>query len=749
MKKIVFTFGRYNPPTTGHAELITYAVRLAHRNGADHRIYTSQSHDASKNPLSAPQKITFLRQIFPGVNFVADPNMKTAFAICKKLVDEGYEDVTFVVGDDRVAEFKAALGKYVKPKTAKDFDSKKHYPFKKFQVVSSGGRKEGISGTALRAAVRKGDFTTFARASAARDKALARKIFTATKKNLAEETEISEVTSREMHKHITSKGWTLERKGKSHDLYSHPQAKNGRRITLPRHPGDLDRRLAKEIDKQTERYIREEKGMSRKDFHDKLTSFIDFTCNHLGIKETPILKYKEANEQGDQPSFAAYSPSAKEVIIMTKNRHPMDIFRSVAHELVHHKQNEDGRLGKDIAKEGSTGSDIENEANSEAGKIMRYFGKENPFYFDMSYIGESKAIILGGTPGSGKDLLLKEAILPYDFTEINADEFHKHELDGNIVVNGTASDFNKISYIKEQLENIGYETMMVFVTTSDEASRQRNEERGVRGGRVISEMVRFGKWQDGQHNMEKYAQLFENYYSIDNSIDLRHANEEEINLHTLSKKKLAESVYRFMIGETDYQFEKMVGEDYGAGFWGTNELTDKYKKDTPGQEPGGFATMKVLSFKERMRDVATTVPSKAKEAPMPSLPIGADRIGDEYGFPKSPSFGDNQTIDQTGVSAIMDPIARWMVKEETKKRFKAKYGALAEQKIREMGAKLAKEAYGDAFYNMTAMANATGGPAEDQDLISNKSNDQADAEKQSIFGFKSFKRNRKLNTKKN
>ena len=66
MKKIVFTFGRYNPPTTGHAELITYAVNLARKNGAEHRIYTSQSHDPSKNPLSAPEKIRFLRQIFPG-----------------------------------------------------------------------------------------------------------------------------------------------------------------------------------------------------------------------------------------------------------------------------------------------------------------------------------------------------------------------------------------------------------------------------------------------------------------------------------------------------------------------------------------------------------------------------------------------------------------------------------------------------------------------------------------------------------
>ena len=81
MKKIVFTFGRYNPPTTGHAELITYAVNLARKNGAEHRIYTSQSHDPSKNPLSAPEKIRFLRQIFPGVNFVSDRSAVTAFAI--------------------------------------------------------------------------------------------------------------------------------------------------------------------------------------------------------------------------------------------------------------------------------------------------------------------------------------------------------------------------------------------------------------------------------------------------------------------------------------------------------------------------------------------------------------------------------------------------------------------------------------------------------------------------------------------
>ena len=139
----------------------------------------------------------------------------------------------------------------------------------------------------------------------------------------------------------------------------------------------------------------------------------------------------------------------------------LDVFRSIAHELVHHKQNLDGRLGKNIEKEGVTGSKIENEANSEAGKIMRYFGGLNPFYFDMDYITE-KAIILAGTPGSGKDKILKEAILPAGFSEINADEFHKVELQGNVVINGSF-DPEKVITVKEALELKGYQTIMVFV----------------------------------------------------------------------------------------------------------------------------------------------------------------------------------------------------------------------------------------------------------------------------------------------
>jgi hypothetical protein len=666
-KKVVFTFGRYNPPTTGHAELIRYAVNLAHKTGAEHRIYTSQSYDSAKNPLPPRQKMAFLRQIFPGVNFVADPSMRSAFIICKKLVDEGYDDVTFVVGDDRLAEFRTSLSKYVKPKTAKDFNPKIHYPFKKFQVVSSGSRKKGISGTDLRAAVRKGDFATFAKASAAKDKTLAREIFAATRSQLKEE------------------------------------------------------------------YLTE--GMSRKDFDKKLHDFIDYTCKYLKIKDKPSLRYKEPSDQGEQPSFAAYSPCDKEVIIMTKNRHPMDIFRSVAHELVHHKQNEDGRLGKDIAKEGSTGSDIENEANSEAGKVMRYFARENPFYFDMNYVLEHKAILLGGVPGSGKDKILKEAILPLDYVEVSQENFSYKDCTGdNLVINGTMSGYDQTKQIKDILENHGYQTMMVFVNTSNEVSKQRNEARSLKGGRVLTETVRFNKWKNAQDVLEKYDDLFEQVIEVKNDLDLNQPFDVIQKTHNKLIECVTDDVRSFTLSKADYNFENML-EGYtdfsknnrqnpvgGAGNWGTQKLTDRYAKDTPGQSPGPFKPMKVVEFNK--------VPSNAKEAPMPKLPIGVDRIGPEVGYPKEPTFGDNQTLP---FNSVNDPIGRWMVKEETRRRFKEKYGKLAEQKIRETALKLQqRESLDDPYSSFTGATPNAWEMEYNRPIGAN----QIDAEKQGLFGIK-------------
>ncbi len=676
MKKIVFTFGRYNPPTTGHAELITYAVKLAKRTGADHRIYTSHSQDPSKNPLSARQKLFFLRQIFPGVNFVDDPAMRTAFAISKKLADEGYEDVTFVVGDDRVAEFKTQLGKYVKPKTAKDFDPKKHYPFKKFQVVSSGARKKGVSGTDLRNAIRKGDFATFARASAARDRTLARKIFDTTREQLKE--------------HM----------------------------------------------------LKEE--LNRKDFSSHLNTFMDFCCDKLSIKEKPSLRFKEPADQGEQPSFAAYSPGTREVHVMSKNRHPMDIFRSVAHELVHHKQNEDGRIGKDIAKEGATGSDIENEANSRAGELMRWYGKANPQCFSMSYVTEHKAIIMAGVPGSGKDKILKETILPHGFVEISS-ETYDTPTENLVVINGTAN-YERIRFIKEDLEKAGYETIMVFVNTSNDVSKQRNEARADKGGRVINEAVRFTKWKNAQDTLDRYDELFERVIVVQNDLDLNQSLEVIQETHNKLVELVSEDIRQFALAPVDRKFENML-EGYsdfgpkaknnpvgGAGNWGTSKLADRYKSDTPGQFPGGNMPMGYFQHKEKNPKVKL----------FGNLPKFGDRIGATYTSAKNPSFVGDITSDQN-VFMPGEPMSkwsaidRWMMKEETRKRFKAKYGKLAEEKIRETAAKLRNE----GLYDAASSSGFTGATPNAGNGEDNRPDVNAEFEKMAIM-----KPKRKLNNRK-
>ena len=68
--------------------------------------------------------------------------------------------------------------------------------------------------------------------------------------------------------------------------------------------------------------------------------------------------------------------------VLSKNRAIPDIIRSIAHEMVHHQQNDRGDLeGK--PEEGEEGSPWEDEANAKAGTLIRKFGKENPEIYDL------------------------------------------------------------------------------------------------------------------------------------------------------------------------------------------------------------------------------------------------------------------------------------------------------------------------------------------------------------------------------
>ena len=110
------------------------------------------------------------------------------------------------------------------------------------------------------------------------------------------------------------------------------------------------------------------------------TNFIRFASDSLNIEELPKVFFINDNKWSRQMrSFGQYTPETAEILVYIKNRNMADILRTLCHEMVHHKQNEEGRLKIDSGK---TGSDIENEANAQAGILLREYGKHNEVIYE-------------------------------------------------------------------------------------------------------------------------------------------------------------------------------------------------------------------------------------------------------------------------------------------------------------------------------------------------------------------------------
>jgi|TARA_Y100000590_G_C15563000_1_gene955512 predicted kinase len=83
-----------------------------------------------------------------------------------------------------------------------------------------------------------------------------------------------------------------------------------------------------------------------------------------------------------------------------------------------------------------------------------------------------------------------------------------------MIIDGTGHDYAKLSKEKKQLEQLGYDTYMVFVNTSLEVALKRNSERN----RKLPEKLLTKSWQDVQHNLGKFQGLFSrNFAVVDNS----------------------------------------------------------------------------------------------------------------------------------------------------------------------------------------------------------------------------------------
>ena len=166
-KHLAFCFGRMNPPTIGHKQLLDTVAGV----GGDYKIFVSQTQDKKKNPLDYQTKIKFMKMMFlqHAKNIVDDSSLNTIGKIASHVYNLGYRDVTFVAGSDRLEDMKNLLTTY------NGVEGKAHgyYKFDTLDFKSSGDREDGAEGVAgvsasnARSAAATGDLEAFKEATGA------------------------------------------------------------------------------------------------------------------------------------------------------------------------------------------------------------------------------------------------------------------------------------------------------------------------------------------------------------------------------------------------------------------------------------------------------------------------------------------------------------------------------------------------------------------------------------------------------
>ena len=163
-----------------------------------------------------------------------------------------------------------------------------------------------------------------------------------------------------------------------------------------------------------------------------------------------------------------------------------------------------------------------------------------------------KAFFLAGGPGSGKSYVVRRTTGGTGLKVVNSDdafesllkkaglslkmppeEFERKEkvrahakeltakrqanyLDGRLglIIDGTGRQSSKILRQKSSLEELGYDTYMIFVNTSIDVALQRNEERA----RSLQSSFVIKSWKDVQANIGAFNNMFrQGFIVVDNN----------------------------------------------------------------------------------------------------------------------------------------------------------------------------------------------------------------------------------------
>jgi len=155
MKRVVITWGRFNPPTIGHEKLFNKVKEIAGQD--DYFIYPTHTQKVPTDPLNHQQKCDALKNMFPHYknNIVQDSNLNTIIKVLQSLQGT-YHDCVLVLGGDQIVPFE-----FTRKRNGID------YTFRNFEIESAGERNPdakgatGMSATKMRAAAVQSDFNAF------------------------------------------------------------------------------------------------------------------------------------------------------------------------------------------------------------------------------------------------------------------------------------------------------------------------------------------------------------------------------------------------------------------------------------------------------------------------------------------------------------------------------------------------------------------------------------------------------------
>lgn len=120
-----------------------------------------------------------------------------------------------------------------------------------------------------------------------------------------------------------------------------------------------------------------------KNFAEMFRKFLPVAMETIELTSLPEFNFVSHVESPGQPSFGQYIAQENVMYVALANRHPVDILRTIAHELVHYKQDTEHQLN---IHSGDTGSLEENQAHQLAGIVMRHFNKMYPEYLEAKPI---------------------------------------------------------------------------------------------------------------------------------------------------------------------------------------------------------------------------------------------------------------------------------------------------------------------------------------------------------------------------